>query len=634
MAISLTSPGVKITEQDLVTSNPQPVTTTGAFAGQFTWGPIDAVTQVASETDLVNKFGKPNATNIVDFLSAANFLGYASPLFVVRSANTALNATTESATGSGGTGTGQLIKNDDAYIETASFNIGPFIAKYAGELGNALRVSTCPNATAYSNTLTGTYTVAAGSTSVVGSGTAANTEMRVGDLIVLGGRTARVTALANTTHLTIDSAHLTGASAATATRRWEFFNEFNAAPTTSQHAATVGASGDEMHVVVVDRTGIITGTANTVLEKYSNVSKAGNARAENGGSNYYKTVINDLSQWVRWTDHDGAGTNWGDNLLGANATPTTYTSVSVPKNYNFNGGSDGTTLSDGDRANGYLKYTNKAEVPSILVIAGQSNATVLNRIIGDVAEVRKDVIVCMSPLRANVVNNAGSEASAIGTWADTVTRSTYAVADSGWKYQYDKYNDTYVYVPLNADVAGVMARNDLNSAPWISPAGNNAGRIQNLVRLAYNPNQADRDTLYKTSVNPVLSQVGRGTVLFGDKTFVTRNTATNRINVRRLFMELQSNIGQNADNVLFDQNDETTRANFVNLVVPYLRSVQARRGLAAFNVVCDASNNPEDVVNSNGFVCDIFVQPIRSVNFVQLNFVSVRGTATFNEIAG
>jgi len=634
MAISLTSPGVKITEQDLVTSNPQPTSTTGAFAGQFTWGPIDQITQVTAETDLVNQFGKPNSTNIVDFLSAANFLGYASPLFVVRSANTALNATTETATGSGGTGTGQLIKNDDAYLETASFNVGPFIAKYAGELGNALRVSTCPNATAYSNTLTGTYSVTAGSTSVTGSGTAANTEMRVGDLIVLSGRTAKVTALANATHLTIDSAHLTGASAVTATRRWEFFNEFNAAPTTSQNAAAVGASGDEMHVVVVDRTGIITGTANTVLEKYSNVSKAGNAKAENGGSNYYKTVINDLSQWVRWTDHDGAGTNWGDNLLGANATPTTYTSVSVPKNYNFNGGSDGTTLSDGDRANGYLKYTNKAEVPSILVIAGQSNATVVNRIIGDVAEVRKDAIVCMSPLRANVVNNAGSEATAISAWADTVTRSTYAVADSGWKYQYDKYNDTYVYVPLNADVAGCMARNDLNSAPWISPAGNNAGRIQNLVRLAYNPNQADRDTLYKTSVNPILSQVGRGTILFGDKTFVTRNTATNRINVRRLFMELQSTIGQNADNVLFDQNDETTRANFVNLVIPYLRSVQARRGLAAFNVVCDASNNPDDVVNSNGFVCDIFVQPIRSVNFVQLNFVSVRGTATFSEIAG
>ena len=634
MAISLTSPGVKITEQDLVTSNPQPTSTTGAYSGQFTWGPIDEITQVASETDLVNQFGKPNATNIVDFLSAANFLGYASPLFVVRAANTALNATTETATGSGGTGTGQLIKNDDSYLETASFNIGPFIAKYAGELGNALRVSTCPNATAYSNTLTGTYSVTAGSTTVTGAGTAANTEMRVGDLIVLGGRTAKVTALANSTSLTIDSAHLTGASGVTATRRWEFFNEFNAAPTTSQNAASVGASGDEMHVVVVDRTGIITGTANTVLEKYSNVSKAGNAKAENGGSNYYKTVINDLSQWVRWTDHDGAGVNWGDNLLGANATPTTYTSVSIPKNYNFNGGSDGSALSDGDRANGYLKYTNKAEVPSILVIAGQSNATVVNRIIGDVAEVRKDVIVCMSPLRSNVVNNAGSEATAISAWADTVTRSTYAVADSGWKYQYDKYNDTYVYVPLNADVAGCMARNDLNSAPWISPAGNNAGRIQNLVRLAYNPNQADRDTLYKTSVNPVLSQVGRGTILFGDKTFVTRNTATNRINVRRLFMELQSTIGQNADNVLFDQNDETTRSNFVNLVVPYLRSVQSRRGLAAFNVVCDASNNPEDVVNSNGFVCDIFVQPIRSVNFVQLNFVSVRGTATFNEIAG
>jgi hypothetical protein len=634
MAISLISPGVKITEQDLVTSNQSTTSTIGAFSGQFNWGPIEVATQVANEGQLVAEFGKPNATNVVDFLSAANFLGYSSPLFVVRVANTALNATTETATGSGGIGVGQLIKNDDAYIETASFNIGPFIAKYAGALGNSLRVSTCPSATAFSGALTGTFTIAAGSTTVVGTGSAANTELRIGDQVVISGRTAKVTAIANTTHFTIDSAHLTGASAASGTRRWEFFDEFNAAPGTSLQAASVGASGDEMHVVVVDKLGLITGTANTVLEKYESTSKAGNARAENGGNNYYKDLINDRSAWVRWTDHDGAGTNWGTNLTTANGTPTVYTSVTVPKNYDFNGGSDGVAVTDGDRATGYLKYANKSEVPATIIFAGQGNATVVNRIIGDIAEVRKDAVVCISPLRANVVNNAGGEATAISTWAGTVTRSTYAVADSGWKYQYDKYNDTYVYVPLNADVAGCMARNDLNQESWLSPAGFNNGRIQNLVRLAYNPTQADRDTLYKIAVNPVITQVGRGTVLFGDKTFVTRNTSTNRINVRRLFIDLQKTIGEAADNVLFDQNDETTRSNFVNLVVPYLRSVQARRGLAAFRVVCDASNNPEDVVNANEFVCDIFVQPIRSVNFIQLNFVSVRGTATFNEIAG
>jgi len=634
MAISLISPGVKITEQDLVTSNQSQSSTIGAFSGQFTWGPIEVATQVAGESDLVNQFGKPNTNNNVDFLSAANFLGYSSPLFVVRVANTALNATTETATGSGGVGTGQLVKNDDAYLNTASFNIGPFIAKYAGDYGSALKISTCPSSTAWSSSLTGTFTVAAGSTQVVGAGSAANTELRVGDQIVLSGRTAKVQSIANATYFTLDSAHLSGASAVSAIRRWEFFNEFDQAPNTTASAALVGASGDEMHVVVVDRTGVITGTANTVLEKYASISKAANARSENGGTNYYKEVINQRSDWVRWTAHDNSGTNWGTNLTSANGTPTTYTSVTTPKNYNFNGGSDGVSLTDGDRVTGYLKYANKSEVPATIIIAGQGNATVVNRLIGDVAEVRKDAVVCISPLRANVVNNSGSEASAIATWADTVTRSTYAFADSGWKYQYDKYNDVYVYVPLNADIAGCMARNDSNAEAWLSPAGFNTGRIQNLVRLAFNPTQAERDTLYKTAVNPVSTQVGRGTILFGDKTFVTRNTSTNRINVRRLFIELEKTIGVAADNVLFDQNDETTRSNFVNLITPYLRSVQARRGIAAFRVVCDNSNNPEDVVNANEFVCDIFVQPIRSVNFIQLNFVSVRGTATFNQIAG
>lgn len=633
MAISLISPGVKITEQDLVASNQSVASTAGAFAGQFTWGPIEVPTQVVAESDLVSKFGKPNATNIVDFLSAANFLGYSAPLFVVRAANTALNATTEATTGSGTAGTGILIKNDDAYLNTASFDNGPWAAKYAGALGNALKVSTCPSANAWSSTLTGTFTVALNGTVVTGSGSTANTQLNVGDLVVLGGRTNQVAAVTNATSFTLTSAHLSGATAGSATRRWEYYDQFELTPGTSVQGTLLGASGDEMHVIVVDKTGDITGTPGVVLEKFKALSKASNAKGENGGTNYYKDVINERSNWIRWTDHDTAGSNWGTALT-VSGTGTTYTAVNAPKTFSFAGGTDGGTVTDGDRTTAFGKLSNKSEIPAAIVIAGQANATVVNRIIADVAEVRKDAMVCISPLRANVVNNAGSEATSITTWADTISRSTYVVADSGWKYQYDKYNDAYVYVPLNADIAGCMARNDLNREAWLSPAGFVAGRVQNLVRLAFNPNQSERDTLYRASVNPVITQVGRGTVLFGDKTFTLRNTSTNRLNVRRLFIELQRTIGTAADNVLFDQNDETTRSNFVNLITPYLRSVQSRRGITAFRVICDTTNNPEDVVNANEFVCDIFVQPVRSVNFIQLNFVSVRGTATFNEIVG
>lgn len=628
MAISLISPGIKITETDLVSSSQAVATTTGAFSGQFRWGPIEDPKIVTSESQLVTDFGKPNATNIVDFLSAANFLGYSSPLYIVRVANTALNATAEATTGSGTAGTGQLIKNEDAYLETASFDVGPWAGKYAGTLGNSIKISTCPSSAAFQSTLSGTWSITAGSTNVVGSAGAANTEVTVGDILVIDGRSIKVSSVTNADYIVLESSHLTGATGATVTRRWEYFGEFDFAPGTSTFTTARGGSGDEMHVAIVDEDGLITGVSGTVLEKFEKVSKASDARADNGGSNYYKDVINDRSSYVWWTDHDNAGTNWGNTASG-----TTYTSVTSPINYSLAGGSDGNALTDGDRSDGYTLLSNDQEITASLVVAGQSSATVINRITADVAEVRKDVVVCASPPRASVVNNTGSEVSSILSWASGITTSTYLFADSGWKYQYDKYNDTYVYVPLNPDSAGAMARNDLNREPWLSPAGFVNGRVQNLVRLAFNPKQADRDLLYKNSINPVITQVGKGTVLFGDKTFTNKNTSLNRVNVRRLFIELQNTIGDAADNVLFEQNDAATRANFVNLIVPYLRSVQARRGISAFRVVCDDTNNPESVVNSNEFVCDIFVQPIRSVNFIQLNFVSVRGEATFNEIA-
>ena len=216
---------------------------------------------------------------------------------------------------------------------------------------------------------------------------------------------------------------------------------------------------------------------------------------------------------------------------------------------------------------------------------------------------------------------------------NTLTSSTFAVIDSGWKYQYDKYNDVFIYVPLNGDVAGTMTRNDLQREPWLSPAGFSQGRINNVVQLAFNPSQAERDELYKNSVNPVVTIAGRGTVLFGDKTLTSKNTAFNRINVRRLFITLQETIRVASENTLFEFNDASTRSNFINLITPYLRSVQARRGITDFRIVCDESNNSEDIINAGEFMCDIYIRPNRSINFIQLNFVAVRSGLEFSEIA-
>jgi hypothetical protein len=634
MAISLVSPGVKITEVDQISSTPSLATTGGGFAGEFRWGPLNEPTLVVSEADLRSKFGSPSATSnsTIDFLSASNFLSYSQSLFVVRAANTAaaLNATaTKTTSDTANAGTGVLIQNSTSYDTTVpgSLDVGPWAAKYPGVLGNAIKVSTCPSSAAWESTLTGTLSVAVNGTVVTGSGTAFTTEVVVGDILILNSRSVQVKSVANGTSLTLESAHLTGAtSEASVKRRWQYFDIFAAAPGTTPNAADKNAVDDEMHVVVVDGTGNLTGVKGNVLEKFASLSKGSDSKGENGGTNYYASVINSQSKYIWWADHDNASANWGNALEN-----TTYTSVATPKTYNLAGGADGGNITDAARITAFTKLSDKEAYPLSVVIAGQASVAVVNTIIADVCEVRKDCVVTVSPTYASSVNNASPAAAVIAAFA-SLTRSTYAVADSGWKYQYDKYNDRYIYVPLNPDVAGCMARTDANREPWISPAGSSKGRILNSVKLAWNPNQTERDQLYKTAINPVITQAGIGTVLFGDKTYTTRNTAFNRINVRRLFIEIEKTIGLSAADLLFEQNDASTRENFVNLVSPYLRSVQARRGITAFKVVCDETNNPEDVVNNSEFICDIFVQPVKSVNFIQLNFVAVRGSASFSEV--
>lgn len=638
MAISLISPGVKVTERDFTSVTPSDGTVAGAFTGQFRWGPMNEVTQVKSENELAAKFGKPNSNCIVDFLCAGNFLNYTGNLYVVRAANTSASGGANNAVA---IGTATLVKNEDDYNSKTSFNNGLWIAKYPGVLGNSLKVSVCPSVNAWSSTLSGTFATTSGSSLVIGTSSNANNQMTVGDYFVLEGRSIKVASITNATHFTLASAYPATLSGKEGKRRWEFYDEFSAAPGTSASAVAANASFDEMHVVVVDEDAAITGTINLVLEKYEGLSKGSDARSPDGGTNFYKDVINTRSGYIWWAGHDSSNTSgdgnkaWGSSLINAGAFGQAN---GVPVTFSLIGGNDGTDLAgttaaqgDTERLAGYNLFKSKEAVDVSVIIAGQSSNTVINTLISDIAEIRRDLIVTFSPPKSYVVNVANPITN-LETWFGGITSSTYAFADSGWKYQYDRYNDTYVYVPLNADVAGVIARNDANRDPWISPAGTTNGVISNVVKLAYNPSPTDRDALYKISVNTVLNKVGRGTILYGDKTFITKNQSLNRINVRKLFIELQKTITVTAESILFDQNDATTRSIFVNLVTPFLRSVLARRGIVDFRVICNETNNPEDIVNSNGFVADIFVQPIGSVNFIQLNFVSVRGAASFAEI--
>ena len=325
--------------------------------------------------------------------------------------------------------------------------------------------------------------------------------------------------------------------------------------------------------------------------------------------------------------HQPGSSNWGTAASG-----TTYTDLRNPWYSSLSAGANG-TIAAAQIITAYGFLSNPDVVDVSLLISGPGNATVAASLISTV-ESRKDCLVFLSPTRASVVNNAGSESTSILSFRAGLTSSSYAVLDSGYKYQYDKYNDVYRYVPLNGDIAGVCARTDLERDPWFSPGGLNRGIIKNVIKLAYNPTKAERDNLYVQGINPVVTFQGEGTILFGDKTMLNRPSVFDRINVRRLFVVLEKSIARAARSTLFEFNDQFTRAQFVNLVEPYLRDVQGRRGITDFRVVCDTTNNTPEVIDSNRFVGDIYIKPARSVNFIQLNFVAVRTGVSFEEIVG
>ena len=683
------SPGVLVKEIDLTNIVPAVSTSIGAIAGKYNKGPVGEVTAISSEQELVKVFGTPDSDNFETWFTGASFLQYGNALRVVRAEmagmKNAANVSSASAA--------ELIKNEtdyeDNFLNHGTSNtqdyggkaaLGAFAARSPGAEGNSIGVSICSNATAFEETFSGnagtlgvtTGTPAIGDTIVGidnGGGSAGDggAKFNVGDIVHFqeaDGTEYEITLIqSDNIHIRqLDNPNGGGlksalVAATNVRRRWKFYDQVDAAPGTSTWASSKNITNDEIHVVVFDTTGEISGSkygtagnrVGSVLEVYSFVSQAFDAKTSQGGTNYYVNVINNGSGLVFWTSHPSASGQTlpeaGDTAAIRVADDSTFATTAGNGGVieiALIGGADGTadapTVGELDTA--YQFFADSATVDINLVMAGSSlpstgGATHATNII-DLVEARKDCIAFISPRREDVVSVTSSieQTSKVKAFFDGLSSSSYAVFDSGYKYIYDRYNDVFRFIPLNGDIAGVCANTDQVADAWFSPAGLNRGQIRGAVKLAFNPNKAQRDILYPARINPVISEAGQGTFLFGDKTALARPSAFDRINVRRLFLVLEKAIANAAKFQLFEFNDDFTRAQFKNLIEPFLRDVQGRRGITDFKVICDETNNTGEVIDRNEFIGDIYIKPARSINFITLNFIAVRTGVEFSEIAG
>lgn len=590
---------------------------------------------------------------------------------------------------------GQIVKSENHYTEREAngqtFDAQVlYVARFPGDIGNSLRVSVVDTNTQFkvvanlvsfadntaalnasttyisstpgSNTLTFSFTplVAATAGDVTAANVAAgnvHATISVGDLLEVGGGSVgiqymKVTSLGTvavnaTTNVysfsvtTEDKSKLSNAYTNTTLKKyWEFYNSVDVAPGQSDYVLQFGNSAamDELHVVVVDEGGKFTGSPGTVLEVYPNVSRATDAKSNDGASIYYKNIINDRSKYIWWAnDRTTAESRTAALIRTSTATK--------PLNMRLQGGTDGGNESIVPLATimaGYDKFRSEEEMPDIsLILQGKARGEsvsqytqLANYLIDNITEARKDCVAFVSPHRGAVVDNRYSELESILAWRAVLRSTSYAVADSGYKYMYDKYNDVFRWIPLNGDIAGLCARTDATNDAWWSPAGFNRGKLKNAIRVAFNPNLSERDSLYKDGVNPVVSMKGEGILLYGDKTLLAKPDAFDRINVRRLFIVLKKAISRASKYFLFEFNDDFTRTQFRSIVNPYLRDIQGRRGIYAFEVRCDENNNTAEVIDRNEFVGDIYIKPARSINFIRLNFIAVRTGVNFSEIIG
>ena len=553
---NLVSPGVQVKEIDLTNVVPSVSSTIGAMAGAFTWGPANEICTVTSETQLVEKFGEPNADTFESVLSAAQFLSYGNNLKVVRAVGTSARNATASGTG--------ILTQNKTVFDGQSPAAGDWAqARYPGVRGNAVGVS-----------------------------------------VLTAGQTGTA---------------------------WQLSN-VESVPGTSAGAAAVGGSNDEIHLWVYDVDGTITGAVGTVLEYWTYLSQASDVKGSDGSTLYYKDVINAGSDWVFIGNAPAALSESGNSAVGE--TFVTVASFFIA----LTGGIDDNVLSVGETTAGYALMADAETIDTNLIFQANSSLSAadtrtLSNFITAQAAARKDAVGFVSPERAATVN-AAAPATSVAAWRTALTSTSYGFADSGSLYVYDKYNDVYRWIAAAGSMAGLSANADLVADAWFSPAGFTRGNVRNVTKLAWNPNQAERDALYKTGVNPVVTFPGQGTVLFGDKTLQSKPSAFDRINVRRLFIVLEQAVSVASKASLFEFNDEFTRAQFRNMVEPFLRDVQGRRGITDFKVVCDGTNNTGAIIDTNKFVADIYIKPARSINFITLNFIATRTGVEFSEIAG
>lgn len=579
------SPAVVVREVDLTGGVPNVQSSTGAIVGNYRWGPVEERVKVSNEANLVDTFATPDTVNTIDFHNAAYFLRYSNALQVVRMVDSdAANATaTAGQTASYGAGgyTKPVVKNRtnfDAQQSALDSDNHTFVARFPGSLGNSLRVSICPPS--------------------------------VND---------------------------------SAFNDWTYKADFNGAPGTGAYDNARDASNTEVHVAVVDVNGEFSGTKGEVLETYPFVSVASNSKNFDGTTNYVKNVINARSEYVYMVgfDSDFTANNAGTDLTPGTSKTYLGTGVEAVTNFSFDSGVNSGALGVSQFLNGFDLFEDQEQVEiDFIIVPGMTTrtdqTTVANDAIAIARVTRKDCIAVTSPARNDIVNltNETTITNNIVATKDTLTNTSYAVMDGNYLKVYDKYNDQYITIPAASSTAGIMAETDRTAAPWFSPAGARRGQYLGVTSIDYNPNKANRDTLYKGSVNPVVNTAGSGVILYGDKTVLDRPSAFDRINVRRLFLVLERAIARAAQNVLFEFNDEFTRAEFVNIIEPVLRDIKGRRGITDFRIVADETVNTPAVIDRNEFIANIFIKPARSINYITLNFVAVRTGVEFTEVTG
>ena len=650
---SLISPGIVIKERDLTTAvvvNSQAIT--GAFASTFARGPVGEITTISSQSELLNTFGKPGASNAEDWFVASEFLNYGGRLAVVRaetgtnSANSGSNAALNvrnSADWEGGLGSGET-----------------FVAKTPGTWGNSLRVIVADRGADQ------VITLAAAPNAVPVAGGAVTFNLSGG-----GTATAEVLSYANqvltvilddpTVLISTADALDDGADpdvAISAVADWwsttsvggVALSAIGPRPGTSQYAADRSIKYDEVHVAVVDSTGAISGTAGTIIERLTYLSKLSDGRGTENQATYYKTAINEGSEYIYTgttivgavaPSSTDAGDAWGQASTDAGVSMFTLAGATST---DLADGADDYAYSAGEIDAAYEVFieTEESAVDFVLMGGSMANETDTKAKAGSVmavAQNRKDCIAFVSPHRGNQVGTSGALTRSLQktntiNFFNTLASTSYAVFDSGYKYMYDRFNDLYRWVPCNGDVAGLCVSTSATLEDWYSPAGTNRGGLRNAVKLAFNPTQADRDELYQARINPIVSLPGSGTVLFGDKTALASPSAFDRINVRRLFLAVQKRAETLAKGVLFEQNDATTRVGFASALNSFMAEIQARRGVTDFLVVCDDTNNTPSVIDRNEFVAEIYIKPTRSINYITVTLTATKTGVSFSEVIG